>query len=106
LLAGFGTTIFAVWGYDIVACNGFIAGAVSAAMRVGFLVFVHTPSLVACLLILALCTAVAYRLSVSAAFRSRQELLPLLLPPPALLLGVAAGKFTHLSVICTLHPWA
>lgn len=105
LFSAFGATVSAIWGYDTVACKGILAGAVSALMRSGFLVFVHIPTLLACLGLLALFLAAAHGLTRSVAFKNRQELLTFVLPVFAFLAGLVVAKVLGIAFRCTLYPW-
>lgn len=105
LFSAFAASVSAIWGYDTVACKGILAGAMSALMRAGFLVFVHPWTLFGCIGLFAVFLAAAYALSRSAAFRNRQELLSLALPVLAFPSGLAAAKFSGIAFSCTLHPW-
>lgn len=106
LLSAFAATVSAIWGYDTIACNGLLAGALSALTRAGFLVFVHTGTLAGCLGLLALFIVVAHWLTRRRALENRQELVTFVLPVAALLGGLALGMFAHIGLRCALHPWA
>lgn len=106
LVSGGLTTVSGIWGYDAITCNGILAGAVSAVMRAGFLVFVHPPTLAACLGLLALFVGISYSLVASRLFRGRQELVAFVLPALGLAGGVAIGQLGHIGLRCALSPWA
>jgi hypothetical protein len=106
LFSGFAATVSAIWGYDAIACKGVLAGAASAIMRAGFLVFVHSPTLLGCVGLLAAFLGVAHWLTRRPAFRKRQELVTFVLPTLALLGGIALGVWADIGLICALHPRA
>lgn len=106
LVSGALATISGIWGYDAVTCSGIVAGAISAVMRAGFLVFVHPPTLAACLGLLALFAGISYSLVASTLFRARQELVTFVVPVLAFAGGVAIGQFGHIGLTCALSPWA
>lgn len=99
-------TVSALLGYETIACNGVLAGALSALLRAGYLVFVHPWTLLGCLALLALFAAIAQGLTCWPPLRKRKELVAFILPASALLAGLAVGKFAPLGLKCALHPWA
>lgn len=105
VLIGYASTISAVWGYDIVACRGVIAGAASALMRLSFLVFVSPSVLTTVLLMFACWAVVAFALGALPLFRERKELLLFVLPVAALLVGIWAATSGEIQVRCSLYPW-
>ncbi|MBL0040630.1 MAG: hypothetical protein KA505_10345 [Xanthomonadales bacterium] len=106
LLSAFLATVSALLGYDTIACHGLLAGAGSALLRAGFLVFVHPGTLVTCLGLLALFAGIAHGLTRWSPFRARRELVTFLLPVSAFLAGMAVGFYTTIGPECALHPWA
>jgi hypothetical protein len=104
LLIGYASTIAGVWGYDMVACRGVIAGTASALLRLTFLVFVSPGVLGTVLLLLACCAAAGYALAALPLFRERKELLLFLLPVAALLVGISAATSGGMQVQCALSP--
>ena len=104
-LIGYVTTIAGVWGYDMVACRGLVAGAVSALQRLAFLVFVSPRVLVAVLVLFACCTAAGFALAALPVFRQRKELLLVVLPVAAFLVGYGVAMSGAMPVGCSLSPW-
>lgn len=106
LVSAFGAAVTALWGYDTVACNGLMAGALSALLRASFLVFVHAWTLAACLGLFLLFLGLAYGLARCGFMRQRQELLTLALPVFAFAAGAASANLGNVGLMCALHPWA
>lgn len=99
------STVSAVWGYDMVACRGLIAGAVSTAMKLGFLVFVSPPALAMALLLFAAFGGIGLGLAALPIFRDRKELLLFLLPVTVLFISVVIAMSGHIPIRCALSPW-
>lgn len=104
-LIGYVTVITGVWGYDMVACRGLVAGAVSALQRLAFLVFVSPRVLVTVLVLFACATAAGFALGALAPFRPRKELLLFVLPVAAFLVGYGVATSGGIPVGCSLSPW-
>ena len=104
-LIGFVSTIGAVSGYDVVACRGVIAGIVSALMRLSFLVFVSPSALIAALVLFDCCVDVGLAVGALPIFRERKELLLLILPVTAFLVGMSVASSFDMPIRCSLSPW-
>jgi hypothetical protein len=105
VLAGYVGVIAGVWGHDLVACRGFVPGAISALQRLAFLVFVSPPVLATVLGLFAGCTVAAFALAALPAFRQRRELLLIVLPVAMFLVGYGVAASGDLAVRCSLSPW-
>lgn len=105
LVSALMSAVSAIWGYEFIACNGLIAGALSTLMRAGFLVFVHLPTLAGCVGLVAFFGLTSYWLVGRRMLRDRQELLTIALPVIAFSAGIAVGMLSS-GVECALHPWA
>ena len=106
LFSAFLATVSAIFGYDLIACSGLLAGAISALMRAGFLILVDPWTLVVCLGMLAAFAGIARWLATCRPFRERKELLAFVVPLSAFMGGIAVGMFSDMGIRCALHPWA
>lgn len=105
ILIGYVSAMSAVWGYDMVACRGFVVGTVSALMRLAFLVFVSPSVLLTVLLLFSCCALTGYFLAALPVFRERRELLLLILPVATFMIGASAAASGAVPAGCSLAPW-
>lgn len=105
LVSAFGAAVSTIWGYEIVVCNGLVAGTLSALMRAGFLIFVHLPTFAVGVGLLFLFGSTSYWLARLRMLQERQELITIALPVVALSAGIAFARLSG-GLECALHPWA
>jgi len=102
---GFGSAVAAVWAYDLVACGGVVAGALSTLITLSIHVFVRTDVLLAVGLAFAAGTGAGVVLARRRLFRQKQELLLLLLPVAAFLIGLGVAMSGWVRLECSQGPW-
>jgi hypothetical protein len=102
---GLGCSVTAVWAYDIVACGGVVAGALSTLITLCILVFVRVDVLMVVGLAFAAGTGGGVALARHRWFRERKELLLLLLPVVAFLIGLGVAWSGAMRLECSLGPW-
>lgn len=105
LMAAFAGTIALIWGFETSVCNGIVAGAVAAAMRASFLALTHMPELGLLLLVFGAHLGVAYAATRRGPFRTREELLTMVLPIVSFVFGLLAADTALFVSKCALHPW-
>jgi hypothetical protein len=103
LAIAYASTVSAVWGYDAVACRGFLAGAVSTFLKLGFLVFVDPSTLITAVSLFLAFVGVGFALAALPVFRERRELLFFLIPVTALLVGIAIAASGEIQLKCSFR---
>lgn len=104
LFAAFMAVVMAVWGFEMIACRGLVAGLFSTLLRVGFLTVVHLPTLAGVVAAFGLFLALGHGLARWTPLRGREGLLTFVLPLAGFAGGVALAQLVG-GLECALHPW-
>ncbi len=98
-------TIFAVFGYNVIACGGFSSGLWWTFATLGWLMFFIPEIQGAVLLVFACSAGICFFLSKHRLFRERKELLFLIMPIASFLLAFAMAKYAEVRSVCSLGTW-
>lgn len=98
-------SVFAVFGYNVIACGGFGSGLWWTIATLGWLMF-FIPEIQGAVLLLFACSAsICFFLSKHRLFRERKELLFLIMPIASFLLAFAMAKYAEVRSVCSLGTW-
>ena len=101
----YSATVFAVFGYNVIACVGFGSGLWWTFATLCWLIF-FVPEMQGTVLLVFACSAgICFVLSKHRLFRERKELLLLSMPIASFLLGFAMAKYAEVRSVCSLGTW-